>query len=94
LILPTSRPLPGLHPNQTENGTSLKQAARQLETAFISEMLRAAGAGKARSSFGGGPGEQAFSSFLADAQAKAIESVGGFGLADDIYRSLKARAQP
>ncbi len=94
MIPPTSRPLPGLHPNRTENGTSLKQAARQLETAFISEMLRAAGAGKARSSFGGGPGEQAFSSFLADAQAKTIESVGGFGLADDIYRSLKARAQP
>ncbi len=89
LILPVTLPLQNFLPRASHSNDSLKRAARQLEFTFISEMLHAAGADKTREAFGGGAGESAFSSFLTDAQAQAIETVGGFGLADDIYQSLK-----
>ena len=89
MILPVNLPLQNVLPRASHSNDSLKRAARQLESTFISQMLRAAGADRTREAFGGGAGESAFSSFLADAQAQAIETAGGFGLADDIYRSLK-----
>jgi len=68
--------------------TPLMQAARQLEGAFIEEMLRAAGLGKPRAVFGGGAGEEAFSSFLVSANAEALTAARGFGVAEKIYKSI------
>jgi Rod binding domain-containing protein len=72
--------------------TDLHKAAQRLESSFIAEMLKSAGVGKTRESFGGGAGEQGFASFLVSAQADKIVEAGGFGLADRIYKSLKQSA--
>ena len=69
----------------------LWDVAKELETTFISEMLKSAGLGEARDSFGGGIGEEQFSSFLRNSQAKAMVDSGGIGLAQSIFESLKER---
>lgn len=68
----------------------LRQAAEKLETAFLSEMLKASGLGETPDSFGGGIGEEQFASFLRDAQAREMVRSGGIGLAEVIYHALKA----
>ncbi|WP_418361310.1 rod-binding protein [Sulfitobacter alexandrii] len=69
----------------------LRQAAEQLETTFLAEMLNAAGVGKSRDHFGGGAGEDQFSSFLLQEQAAAMVRAGGLGLAESLYQALKER---
>ena len=69
----------------------LRRSAEALETAFLAEMLKTAGVFKPSESFGGGEGEEQFTSFLADAQARAMVARGGLGLADSIERALIAR---
>lgn len=69
----------------------LRKAAEKLEASFLAEMLKSAGYGKARDSFGGGAGEEHFSSFLVDAQAEQMVRAGGIGLAEHIFSSLKDR---
>ena len=51
-------------------------------------MLKTAGLGNPRDTFGGGIGEDQFSGMLVSEQAKAIVAAGGIGLAESIYRSL------
>ena len=63
--------------------------AIKLEATFISEMLKSAGIGASPKIFGGGAGEDHFSSFLRDAQALEVARSGGIGLADILYRSMK-----
>ena len=75
----------------TGTDAALRDAAEALEVRFISEMLKSAGFGEARESFGGGAGEEGFSSFLRDLQAEQIVKAGGFGLAEQIFDSLKSR---
>ncbi len=73
-------------PNRT--GDPVWIAAQKLEAAFLSEMLKSAGLGAARETFGGGAGEEQFSSFLRQAQADEMARAGGIGLAESIYRSM------
>lgn len=73
------------------NDTPLRRSAEALETAFLSEMFKAAGIGRQAESMNGGVGEEHFASFLADAHARAMVARGGIGLADHIERSLLAR---
>ena len=68
---------------------ALKQATQDLEASFLSEMLRSAGVGKVSQDWGGGVGEDHFSSFLVDIQAQQMAERGGIGLAQDIYEKLK-----
>lgn len=75
-------------PNRAHAPQSLRQTALALEGAFLSEMLKSAGAFQAASEMGGGSGEAHFSSFLADAHARAMVARGGIGLADAIEVSL------
>ena len=51
-------------------------------------MLKSAGVGKPRESFGGGAGEDHFSSFLSREYADATVASGGIGLSEAIYRAL------
>lgn len=69
----------------------LRAAARELEAAFLAEMLAAAGFGQPREVLGGGAGEAQFSSFLVREQAEALASRGGIGLAETIFEALKER---
>ncbi|PCJ07222.1 MAG: flagellar biosynthesis protein FlgJ [Rhodobacteraceae bacterium] len=73
-------------PNQQD---PLRKAAMQLEATFIAEMLKSAGLGETRESFGGGSGEDQFSTFLIRAQAEQMALAGGIGLAESLYNSLK-----
>lgn len=68
---------------------ALHEAARSLEAGFLSEMLKSAGLGKSRESFGGGAGEDQFGSFLRQAQAEEMVKTGGIGLAESLYQALK-----
>ena len=66
----------------------LMAVARELEASFLAEMLKSAGVGEARKAFGGGAGEDQFSSFLVRDYADATVQAGGIGLAESIYKSL------
>lgn len=77
-------------PDQTAR---LRQVANDLEATFLSEMLKSAGVGKSRETFGGGIGEDQFGSFLRDAQAKEMVRAGGIGLSETIFNALKDRSQ-
>ncbi|MEM1264951.1 MAG: rod-binding protein [Pseudomonadota bacterium] len=68
--------------------SELTAKAEALEATFLAEMLKAAGVGKPLESFGGGPGEDAFSSFLTREYATMIAERGGIGLSEAIVRAL------
>lgn len=70
----------------------LRKAAQKLEATFLAEMLKSAGLGETRSYFGGGVGEDQFSSFLVQAKAEKLVETGGLGLAESIFQALKERA--
>jgi Rod binding domain-containing protein len=72
--------------------TDLFRKAQELETAFLSEMLRHAGLSKGMEGVaGGGTGEEQFASFLREAQAQAMVKGGGIGLAERLFESLARR---
>lgn len=71
--------------------SALRRSAEALETAFLSEMFKAAGIGRPPDTMNGGAGEEHFASFLAEAHARAMVARGGIGLADHIERALVAR---
>ncbi|WP_170431277.1 rod-binding protein [Ruegeria arenilitoris] len=66
----------------------MQAAAVELEAAFLAEMLKASGLGEARRSFGGGAGEDQFSSFLVQHQARALAEAGGVGLSEILFQSM------
>ncbi|MDG1116207.1 MAG: rod-binding protein [Flavimaricola sp.] len=69
----------------------LREAAMKLEAGFLSEMLKSAGLDGAAQGFAGGPGEEHFTSFLRDAQAREMVAAGGIGLAESLFEIMKAR---
>ncbi len=71
-----------------EKEPKIWNAAQSLESNFIAEMFKSAGLGKSRESFGGGAGEDQFSSFLTREYADATVKAGGVGLAESIYQSM------
>lgn len=71
----------------------LRASAQALETAFLAEMLKNAGVFRAAETFGGGVGEEHFTSFMADTQARAMVARGGIGLADSIEQALRLRSE-
>ena len=68
---------------------AMRSAAEELEANFLAEMLKPMGAGAARNSFGGGIGEEQFSSFLLQEESRAMVRSGGIGLAENIFQSMK-----
>lgn len=71
--------------------SGLRKVARELESVFLAEMLRAAHLGEASESFGGGAGEEAFAGMLVTEQAKVLAEHGGIGLAENLYNALAAK---
>jgi Rod binding domain-containing protein len=92
-ILPAARPAPQAPAEirSTAQSDPLRQAAQELEASFLAEMLKSAGLGKSRESFGGGTGEDQFSTFMIRAQATEMAKAGGIGLAESLYHALKER---
>jgi Rod binding domain-containing protein len=69
----------------------LLEAAQKLEATFLAEMLKSAGFGTSRESFGGGAGEDQFGSFLLQEQAMQMVKAGGFGLTETLFDALKEK---
>ena len=92
---PMQNSLAAWHPPGTQNaGRDLTAVAREFEAAFLTEMLVAAGAGATPETFGGGVGEDQFSSLLVRAQAERIAARGGLGLTETVLRSLMSQSSP
>jgi flagellar protein FlgJ len=83
-------PLPAAATDDTRRA-ALRQAALDLEGAFLAEMLKSAGFGKTRDALSGGAGEDGFASMLVDAQARAVVRGGGLGLSEAILRALMGK---
>ena len=67
----------------------IKETAQKFEVSFLSVMLQQMFEGTETSApFGGGPGEQMFKSFMAEAMAKKIVAGGGIGLAASVQREM------
>jgi Rod binding domain-containing protein len=79
-------------PRARVTDAELVQSARALEASFLSIMLREAGVGAPPAAFGGGSGEEQFTSFLTDAYAAKIAESGGIGLAESLFEALKDTA--
>ena len=86
-------PQPGLGPTSKpeESDSGLWKAAQALEANFLAEMLKSAGFGEPRESFGGGAGEDQFASFVRQSQAEQMVKAGGIGLAESLFEALKER---
>ena len=65
-----------------------RKLAKDIEAQFLAQMLKSAGVGKPRETFGGGSGEDQFSSFLVREYAIATVNAGGIGLSEAIFNSL------
>lgn len=78
-------------PPKARDEQALRDATRNLEASFLAEMLKSAGLGKSQEAFGGGVGEDQFSSFLVQAQADQMAKRGGIGLAEMLYNSMKGQ---
>ncbi len=66
----------------------VKTLANDLEASFISEFLNHTLPKNSTSFFGGGSGEDQFSSFLNEAYAQEIVKSGGFGLSEKFEQQL------
>ena len=87
-VLPVSTPVP-VPQTGFESDAAAREAALKLEATFLSEMLKAAGFQTGAGTFGGGIGEEQFTSFLRDAQAEEMARAGGIGLAEALFNALR-----
>jgi peptidoglycan hydrolase FlgJ len=67
----------------------LHAAAEAFEATFLAEMLSHTGLNAMPAGFGGGAGEEAFSSLLTERHARLLAERGGIGLAERIFEVLK-----
>ena len=79
-------PLVQQSPNQRLQ--EFRSLANKIEAQFLAEMLTSAGIGKPSETFGGGVGEDQFSSFLTKEYANATVQAGGIGLSETIFQAL------
>lgn len=71
------------------NEQRARAAAEDFEAVFLAQMLGHMNMGvDPDSAFGGGKGEEAFQSVMADTYGKAIAEMGGVGIADAIYKEI------
>jgi len=66
----------------------MRAKAQELEGAFLAEMLGRAGLQPVQGPFGGGDGENQFTSFLREEQARQMVAAGGIGLSEALFRSM------
>ena len=83
--------------DQPGAGTPMPSCARRpwtFETVYLSEMLTHMGVAREPETFGGGFGAEAFQSLLNEAYAERIVGRGGIGIAEMVYRQLRAAIAP
>ncbi|MCY4335006.1 MAG: rod-binding protein [Litoreibacter sp.] len=76
------------HSEMVQKNPKLWETAKELESVFLSEMLKHSGFGKPIEGFGSGIGEEQFSSMLADQQSRALVERNGIGLAEQIFKAI------
>ncbi len=91
MIQPIDNPAGVAVPPDRGGDAALRRAALELEANFLSLMLKESGIADS-GAFGGGVGEEQFSSFLRDIHAREMAEAGGIGLAESIFQALKARS--
>jgi peptidoglycan hydrolase FlgJ len=85
----SARAVPGeMQARQARTPDQLRTTAEDFESVFLAQVLEAMMGETTQSSFGGGPGEAAFSSMLNEEYAKVITRAGGIGLADSLAREM------
>jgi Rod binding domain-containing protein len=87
-ISPTGPATPRALAGRDRDAAAARQAARAFESAFLAEMLKHTGVNAMPSGFGGGAGEEAFSSFLTEEYARLMAERGGVGIAERIFHML------
>ena len=87
--MPSTSPIGPQPPVMSQQDKALSEVAQKLEASFLAEMLKSAGLGKTRDHFGGGTGEDQFSSFLVQEQAMQMVKTGGIGLTESLFQALK-----
>ncbi|WP_416899737.1 MAG: rod-binding protein [Minwuia sp.] len=66
-----------------------RETAEDFESVFISQMLQHMNMGiDPEGPFGGGKGEEAYKSLVAEKYGEAITEMGGIGIADAIYKEI------
>lgn len=70
----------------------LWKAAQAIEASFLSEMLKSTGLSNAPESFGGGIGEEQFSSLLVNEYGQTLAKTRGIGIAEAVFRTLSKEA--
>lgn len=84
----TASALSPLRPTSSRD-VALMNKAKEMEAAFLAEMLGHAGLdADSTSEFGGGTGEEQFASFLRQEQATMMVDRGGIGLAESLFRAM------
>ena len=102
LLSPAHLPLPALPKtaptrpseapvSQEQRMEDLMKAAKALEANFLAEMLAQTGLGDTPEVFGGGAGEDQFSSYMSRIRAEQMVEAGGIGLAEHIFEDLKSQ---
>ncbi|MBE0413770.1 rod-binding protein [Yoonia sp.] len=89
-VLPAPRGAASI-PDFVKSDARLYDAAQKMEATFLAEMLKSAGFGTGRQAFGGGVGEEQFTSFLREEQARGMVEAGGIGLAQALFEAMKVR---
>ncbi|MCH8488910.1 MAG: rod-binding protein [Oceanicaulis sp.] len=85
----SARSAPGeMQARQARTPDQIRATAQDFEAVFLAQVLEAMMGETTQSSFGGGPGEAAFSSMLNEEYAKVITRAGGIGLADSLAREM------
>lgn len=89
-------PLPIFGPTPTSGDlptseARLRAAARDLEAAFLAEMLKPMDVAATPDGWGGGIGEEQVATLRTRQLAQVMADHGGVGLAESIFKALKAR---
>ena len=76
-------------PAEIAKRAAIAKASKDFESSFLSVMLGQMFKDVNTSApFGGGPGEDAFKSFMSDAMAKQMVKAGGIGLASTVQKEM------
>ena len=76
-------------PAETAKRAAIAKSSKDFEASFLSVMLGQMFKDVNTSApFGGGPGEDAFKSFMTDAMAKQVVKSGGIGLASSVQKEM------
>jgi Rod binding domain-containing protein len=87
-IDPTGAP-PSMSAAELAKRGQITKTAQAFEASFLSSMLTTMFQGVSTSSpFGGGPGEDMWKSFLAEAMAKQMAKAGGVGVSHAVAREM------